>query len=80
METEMKLSAETIEAIAKIFDDRQSALTTLAKSRKELTDWLTRSAFNNGNDLNGVKEKWMVVIEQIQWIDKQMLKLAGIKD
>ena len=50
----------------------EQSLNDLTESRKQLISELVKMGFNNGNDLNGVKEKWKEMKEQISIIDKHI--------
>lgn len=64
---------EIIELLDKLTDaisDRNSCLSNLAKSQIPLMEWLAKASINHGNDMNGNKEKYQMVKEQVERIDE----------
>lgn len=74
-----KLS-EAIEKIINSISDRNSCLTKLAESRLSLMNGLSNMSINNGDDVNGNKEKWEIMKDQCEKIDSLIIKIASIKD
>ena len=61
--------------------EKESCLSSLAKAQIPLMEWLARTSFNSGNDLNGQHAKYEKVKEQLKRIDRliELIVRGGVR-
>ena len=72
-------NTELIKIVTEAISDRNSCLTKLAQARLEIITGMNNMALNDGNDYNGQKYKWNLLVAEAEKIDNLILQIHGNK-